>query len=276
MANSRPPIEWSRSITLRFIELLKDHPSVWNIKCKQFKNKKIKSASLETIKSGLSSLVNCTLHNDDLTKKLHTLKTQFHREMSAIKASQKSGTHTEDSYIPKLWCFKELSFMSENGESRATTSTLDEGETTNNTQDDSISEGKEDLSRLSNREGSPEERTSDHTNETIPAPKRHKLNVKNCHPHPSQQQPHHTRQESPTFQPATEDRQPVTEVRQPVTEVRQPATEVKDDISYFADYVGSELRTVTDRRALALAKHNINTILFEATTGLYNKKNGRG
>ncbi|XP_068206995.1 uncharacterized protein [Palaemon carinicauda] len=274
MANSQPPIEWTRTNTLHFIKLLKEHPSVWNIKSKKYKDKNVRSASLETIKSDLSTLVNCTLRVEDINKKLHTLKTQFCRELTAMKASQRSGTDTEDSCTPKLWCFKELSFLAETGESRA--SILDEGETTNNTQDDSISEGKEDLSRLSNREGSPEERTSDHTNETIPAPKRHKLNVKNCHPHPSQQQPHHTRQESPTFQPATEDRQPVTEVRQPVTEVRQPATEVKDDISYFADYVGSELRTVTDRRALALAKHNINTILFEATTGLYNKKNGRG
>ena len=71
----------------------------------------IRSASLETIKADLSSFVNCTLRNEDITKKLHTLKTQFHREMSAIKASQKSGAGTRDLYTPKLWCFDELRFL---------------------------------------------------------------------------------------------------------------------------------------------------------------------
>ena len=69
------------------------------------------------------------MRNEDITKKLHTLKTQFNREMSAIKASQKSGAGTEDLYSPKLWCFDTLRFLAD-GEARASTSNLDEGETT--------------------------------------------------------------------------------------------------------------------------------------------------
>ncbi|XP_066946917.1 uncharacterized protein [Macrobrachium rosenbergii] len=122
------PLEWTRTNTLHFIELLKEHPSVWNIKCKQYKMRNIRSVSLETIKSDLSSFVNCTLQNKDITKKLHTLKTQFYREMSAIKESQNSGAGKGDLYTPKLWCFDELRFLLD-GEARASTSNLDEGET---------------------------------------------------------------------------------------------------------------------------------------------------
>ncbi|XP_068206996.1 uncharacterized protein [Palaemon carinicauda] len=241
-----------------FINIYRGHPSLWKLNSKDYFNKYKRAAGYNMLVMKLKQKDECAT-KDTVARKINNLRSAFRKEHKKVMRSLRSAASDDEVYEPSLWYYKKLLFL--------------QGE---ETKDDSISEGKEDLSRLSNREGSPEERTSDHTNETIPAPKRHKLNVKNCHPHPSQQQPHHTRQESPTFQPATEDRQPVTEVRQPVTEVRQPATEVKDDISYFADYVGSELRTVTDRRALALAKHNINTILFEATTGLYNKKNGRG
>ncbi|MPC98421.1 hypothetical protein E2C01_093792 [Portunus trituberculatus] len=48
-------LEWTRTNSLHFIELLKEHPSVWNIKCKQYKMRDIRSARLETIKSNLSS-----------------------------------------------------------------------------------------------------------------------------------------------------------------------------------------------------------------------------
>uniref|UniRef100_A0A0P4VTV1 MADF domain-containing protein n=1 Tax=Scylla olivacea TaxID=85551 RepID=A0A0P4VTV1_SCYOL len=123
------PFEWTRANTQHFIELLKEHPSVWNIKSKQYKMRNVRSASLETIKSDLSNFANCTLRVEDITKKLHTLKTQFNREMSAIKASQKSGAGTDDIYTPKLWCFDELRFLAD-GEPRPSMSNLDEGETT--------------------------------------------------------------------------------------------------------------------------------------------------
>ncbi|KAK3894485.1 hypothetical protein Pcinc_001741 [Petrolisthes cinctipes] len=135
MAQSPPPakpIEWTRTNTIHFIELLKEHPSVWNIKCKQYKMRNIRSASLEAIKAELSSFCNCTLRTEDITKKLHTLKTQFHWEISAMKASEKSGAGTEDLYTPKLWCFDELRFLAD-GEARASTDNLPQNEEENTT-----------------------------------------------------------------------------------------------------------------------------------------------
>ncbi|XP_076034481.1 uncharacterized protein LOC143021091 isoform X2 [Oratosquilla oratoria] len=123
-------LEWTRSSTLYFIELLKQHPSIWNIKCKEYKMRDIKIASLETITTELSSFMNCVVRDEDVKKKLHTLKSQLLREMSAMKASKKSGDGTEDIYFPKLWCFDELLFLAEGEVIRASTSNSDERETT--------------------------------------------------------------------------------------------------------------------------------------------------
>lgn len=40
-------------------------------------------------------------------------------------------------------------------------------------------------------------------------------------------------------------------------------------LTVFADHVASELRQLEDRHVLAIAKHKINTVLFEASTGVY-------
>ncbi|XP_076061237.1 uncharacterized protein LOC143037015 [Oratosquilla oratoria] len=132
-STSAKPFEWTKSITLYFIELLKQHPAIWNIKCKEHKMRNIKSASIETLKADLYSFTKCNVRNEDITRKLHTLKTQFHREMTAIKASKKSGAGTEGIYTPKLWCFNNLLFLAEGEIVRASTSSLDV-ETTENLQ----------------------------------------------------------------------------------------------------------------------------------------------
>ncbi|XP_076047470.1 uncharacterized protein LOC143029012 [Oratosquilla oratoria] len=124
-STSAKAFEWTKSITLHFIELLKQHPAIWNIKCKEYKMKNIKSASIETLRADLYSFTKCYVRNEDITKKLHTRKTQFHREMTAIKASKKSGAGTEEIYTPKLWCFNNLLFLAEGEIIRASTSSLD-------------------------------------------------------------------------------------------------------------------------------------------------------
>ncbi|KAK3880445.1 hypothetical protein Pcinc_015047 [Petrolisthes cinctipes] len=59
-------------------------------------------------------------------KKLHTLRSQFRREVKTVKASQRSGVGTDVVYIPKLWCYNSLSFLGDGDILRDSTSTLDE------------------------------------------------------------------------------------------------------------------------------------------------------
>ena len=40
--------------------------------------------------------------------KIHTIRSQFKRELKLILKSKKSGASTSDVYSPKLWCFQIL------------------------------------------------------------------------------------------------------------------------------------------------------------------------
>lgn len=126
MALSSSGIEWTRSSTLHFISLLRRHPAIWNVKSKEYKKKHVRNTSLEMLKEDLSRVMKCRVKKEAILKKVHTLKTQFQREVVAMKAWQNSGEKTDD-YTPKLWCFDELRFIGDGDIKRASTSNLDEG-----------------------------------------------------------------------------------------------------------------------------------------------------
>lgn len=51
---------------------------------------------------------------EELMKKIHTLRSQFRKEMKDKKASQTSAATAADTdgpYVPKLWCFDDLMFL---------------------------------------------------------------------------------------------------------------------------------------------------------------------
>ena len=92
--------------------------------------KNLRSASLETMRAELSDHLKCEMHKQDIMKKIHTLKSQFQREVSAVKASQKSGAGADDVYTPKLWCYEELSFLADGDVIRESTSNLEKNSST--------------------------------------------------------------------------------------------------------------------------------------------------
>ena len=61
---------------------------------------------------------------DCIRKRLHNLRSQFAREKKALNAYKKSGCRTEEVYIPKLWCFKNLQFLDEGETVRESTASL--------------------------------------------------------------------------------------------------------------------------------------------------------
>lgn len=92
--------------------------------------KNIRNTSLETMKTELSDHLKCEIQKQDIVKKMHTLKLQFQREISAVKASQKSGARANDVYVPKLWCYDELSFLADGVVIHASTSNLEQTSST--------------------------------------------------------------------------------------------------------------------------------------------------
>lgn len=58
--------------------------------------------------------------------KVHSLKGQFRKEMKDFKTSQKSGAGTDNLYVPKLWCFDALRFLTDGEMPCGATSNLNE------------------------------------------------------------------------------------------------------------------------------------------------------
>ena len=91
--------QWTQVTTLQFIELLRQHPCLWQVKNSNYKNKTARNLSIIAIARS-ENLTGIT--PEDVMKKLHTLRSQLRKEMKDIKASQKSGAGKDEVYIAKL------------------------------------------------------------------------------------------------------------------------------------------------------------------------------
>ena len=118
-------IEWTRSNTLQFIEVLEKHPCLWQKRNKNYKNKAIRRVSLNAITKQLMGTMNCLLTPDMIVKKLHTLRGQYRREVK-IMTSQKSGADKDNLHPPRLWCYDALAFLDAEDTPLDSTSNLDE------------------------------------------------------------------------------------------------------------------------------------------------------
>ena len=65
--------EWMCWNNQQFIDLIRKHPCLWQVRNTNYKNKKVKSVSLNTLTKQLTSTINCVVTPDMIMKKLHTL-----------------------------------------------------------------------------------------------------------------------------------------------------------------------------------------------------------
>ena len=118
--------ERTRWNTQQFIDLIREHPCLWQIRNKNYKNKTMRSVNLNTLIKPLMSTVNCVVTPEIIMKKLHTLRSQYRREVKEMKTSQKSGAGTDNLYLPRLWCYHTLAFLGDGDTPPDSTSNLDE------------------------------------------------------------------------------------------------------------------------------------------------------
>lgn len=127
-------LSWSRPHTLLFIDILKQQPCLWKTKSKEYKNRILRNAALKSVSLEMTNKINCTVTPDIIMRKIHTLRTQFRREVKAVEDSVKSGAGSQDIYTPRLWCFDELCFFNDGDNPRDSASTVDNGDTCNSQQ----------------------------------------------------------------------------------------------------------------------------------------------
>ncbi|XP_077137585.1 uncharacterized protein LOC143803691 [Ranitomeya variabilis] len=95
-----------------FLEIYRSFPCLWKIKSPEYSNREKRKAGY----SKLIELYNLQAPEEQATenvvkKKIQALRTVWRKELNKVLQSSKSGSSTEEVYVPKLWYFEYLNFL---------------------------------------------------------------------------------------------------------------------------------------------------------------------
>ncbi|XP_071533340.1 uncharacterized protein [Panulirus ornatus] len=108
MAVPRRAMEWSRDFVLEFIEVYRELPCLWKVTSPEYKDRDKKNQAYKVLlEKGREISPDLTL--DGVKAKINTLRTQFRKELTKVKAV--SGT--DYTYEPRLWCYSQLAFLAD-------------------------------------------------------------------------------------------------------------------------------------------------------------------
>jgi hypothetical protein len=122
--------EDERKFILECIKVYRSLPALWNVKSKDYSNRKKKNEQYEQLLRKYRERFP-DADKEQLKQKLNSLRTNFRKELKRIKDCEKSGTGADDVVEPALWYFEEMKFLM--GQEEACTSlntiqTVDEEE----------------------------------------------------------------------------------------------------------------------------------------------------
>ncbi|XP_064077252.1 uncharacterized protein LOC135194952 [Macrobrachium nipponense] len=117
-------IQWSREEIIQLIDLYRQNPCPWNVKSDMYKDRAKRVAALTAIAVELRKTC-AAITTGDIKRKIETLRNQHRREMRLVENSRKSGAGIDDIYIPRLWCFNDLSFLNDGDTIRPSLSNID-------------------------------------------------------------------------------------------------------------------------------------------------------
>ncbi|KAI8044999.1 uncharacterized protein LOC128252223 [Drosophila gunungcola] len=93
-------MEWTREKTLLLISQYRCRRGLWDMTCDEYRKKDVKQRLLNEV----SQVLGGNIAINELEKKFHTLRTQYHREISRMKR--------KEPYNSKWFGFKNLEFLS--------------------------------------------------------------------------------------------------------------------------------------------------------------------
>ncbi|KAI5701163.1 hypothetical protein M8J75_006631 [Diaphorina citri] len=115
---------FSRSFLPSFIDLYRQQPCLWRVKCKDHSNIDKRNLAynvlLEFTKTHIPECDSAYVK-----KKIDTMRGSYRREKKKVKASKGTGSSTDGVYIPKLWYYHLLDFLADEEKVRSSISTLD-------------------------------------------------------------------------------------------------------------------------------------------------------
>ncbi|PIO11949.1 hypothetical protein AB205_0115110, partial [Aquarana catesbeiana] len=106
-----------------FIDKYRELPCLWQVQCRDYSNKLKRNAVMEK----LFQLVKTVYPTADITylkAKIGSLRSTYNRERKKVQDSQRSGASADGVYVPRLWYYHNLCFLSDQTEPRPSLSTL--------------------------------------------------------------------------------------------------------------------------------------------------------
>lgn len=102
-------LEFDKTFVADFIDEYKNHPALWNVKSDISKNKHLRNKGIEAL------VLKCQERIPEadeafVKKKINNLRTAYRRELAKVRSSKRTGSSTDDIYVPTLWYFDLLSF----------------------------------------------------------------------------------------------------------------------------------------------------------------------
>ncbi|CAH1962804.1 unnamed protein product [Acanthoscelides obtectus] len=116
--------EDNKSFWEEFIQLYQENHCLWDIKCKDYRNKQKKNAAYENLINKSKEMFP-DANKKFVIKKISSLRSSFRCQIRRINSSKRSGVGTEDVPEPTLWYFDLLSFLMDQEESRAAVSSIE-------------------------------------------------------------------------------------------------------------------------------------------------------
>ncbi|XP_066152069.1 uncharacterized protein [Euwallacea fornicatus] len=99
-----------REFVIEFLQLYREYPALWKIKSTEYSDRNLKDNAYKVLIEKYKE-IDPKADKETVKKKINSLRTNYRKELTKVKASYKSGTNTDDIYVPALWYFNELNFL---------------------------------------------------------------------------------------------------------------------------------------------------------------------
>lgn len=110
--------KWNSETTIKFVQELRTHECLWNVKCKMYKNKQMRESAYQKIVEAMNIV---DFNVPEVKTKIRNLKSTYFQEKKKIEKSKASGSGSENVYKPNIKWFDEMDTLLNNVDGRRIT-----------------------------------------------------------------------------------------------------------------------------------------------------------
>nr|XP_049704725.1 uncharacterized protein LOC126056271 [Helicoverpa armigera] len=115
---------YTHELLTEFIEAFRNNPCLWKIRSNEYKDKHLKLQGYLNLLEIIRKVErDATIEN--VKKKINSLRAGFRKEHKKVQDSKKTGSGTDQVYVPKLWYYSQLEFLKDQGQGEKSTDNID-------------------------------------------------------------------------------------------------------------------------------------------------------